>query len=190
MTLLLVRHTPPRIAPGHCYGRLDVPLAASAATDIATAVAALPRVAHVICSPAQRCLPLGAALARRDAAELVLEPALAELDFGSWEGVAWDAIERSAIDAWAADPWGYAPGGGESLSTLWSRVAALLAKLPPAPVPVAVVSHHGPLRVMLLQLLQRPWRELFDYQLDFGNAWLVDRSTANGVLLPPGARLH
>ncbi len=190
MTLLLVRHTTPCIEPGRCYGRLDVPLAESAATDIGATVAVLPRVARVLCSPAQRCLPLGAALARRDEAELVLEPALAELDFGAWEGIAWDDIDRSAIDAWAADPWGYAPGGGESLATLWSRVATLVARLPPAPVPVAVVSHHGPLRVMLLQLLRRPWRELFDYKLDFGGAWQVDRTGAHAVRVPVVTRLH
>ena len=139
MTLLLVRHTAPCIEPGRCYGRLDVPLAASADSDIRATLAALPRVAHVLCSPAQRCLPLGAALARRDQAVLLPEPALAELDFGAWEGLAWDDIDRAAIDAWAADPWGYAPGGGESLATLWSRVATLVRRLPPSPVAVVTV---------------------------------------------------
>jgi alpha-ribazole phosphatase len=190
MTLLLVRHTTPQIEPQRCYGRLDVPLAASAEADIAAAVAALPRVERVICSPARRCLPLGAALARRDQADLVPEPALAELDFGTWEGVAWDDVDRTAVDAWAADPWGYAPGDGESLATLWARIAGLVARLPPPPATVALVSHHGPLRVLLLQLLQRPWQELFDYKLDFGGSWLVERTIHGGVRVPAFSRPH
>ena len=109
--------------------------------------------------------------------------ALEELDFGAWEGEAWERIERAAIDAWAADPWGYAPGGGETLATLWARVAAFAADLPRDDGRVAVVSHHGPLRVLLLQLLGRPWQEFFNHQLDFGAAFELELPAGAGARL-------
>lgn len=183
MNLLLVRHTRPLIASGRCYGRLDVPLAATGASDVEAAIGRLKPVARIYASPARRCQALAAALGARDGVPVTTTAALEELDFGAWEGEAWERIERAAIDAWAADPWGYAPGGGETLATLWARVAAFAADLPRDDGRVAVVSHHGPLRVLLLQLLGRPWQEFFNHQLDFGAAFELELPAGAGARL-------
>jgi len=55
--LWLVRHARPLVAPGLCYGRLDMAADASASRSAATALAhALPaKVAGVWHSPLQRC---------------------------------------------------------------------------------------------------------------------------------------
>ena len=128
--LWLVRHAQPLVAPGVCYGRLDLPadMAATAASAQALA-AALPagmRLAHH--SPLQRCEQLAQALhgLRPD---LALKPdaQLQELDFGAWEGRTWDAIGRVPVDAWTADFARHRPGGGESLAGMLTRVAAALA---------------------------------------------------------------
>ena len=128
--LWLVRHAQPLVAPGVCYGRLDLPadMAATAASAQALA-AALPagmRLAHH--SPLQRCEQLAQALhgLRPD---LALKPdaQLQELDFGAWEGRTWDAIGRVPVDAWTADFARHRPGGGESLAGMLERVAAALA---------------------------------------------------------------
>jgi alpha-ribazole phosphatase len=53
-----------------------------------------------------------------------LEPALLELDFGSWEGRPWAEIGQSEVDNWIADFVNRAPGGGESLATLLERAGS------------------------------------------------------------------
>ena len=128
--LWLVRHAQPLVAPGVCYGRLDLPADAAATAASAQALAAaLPasvRLAHH--SPLQRCEQLAQALqALRPGLALKPEARLQELDFGTWEGCAWDAIGRAPVHAWTADFAHHRPGGGESLAHMLGRVAAALA---------------------------------------------------------------
>ena len=129
--LWLVRHAQPDIAPGICYGRLDVPALTAASRTAAHALAqALPQqVAAVWHSPLQRCelLALDLLDLRPDLTQKTRpEPRIAELDFGTWEGRAWEAIARAEIDAWSARLHDHAPGGGESLAAMLARVAAAL----------------------------------------------------------------
>ncbi len=127
--LWLVRHARPLVAPGLCYGRLDMAADASASRSAATALAhALPaKVAGVWHSPLQRCELLALELrALRPDLATNPEPRIAETDFGAWEGQAWSAIARAEIDAWAANLAGHAPGGGESLAAMLQRVALAL----------------------------------------------------------------
>jgi alpha-ribazole phosphatase len=53
-----------------------------------------------------------------------VDPALAEMDFGDWDGRAWAAISRAEIEAWCANFLAYAPGGGEAVAALLARVRA------------------------------------------------------------------
>ena len=80
MELYLIRHTALDSTTGICYGRTDVPLAASAEQDIQRVLAVLPTFEHVYSSPAQRCTRLAEALALRDQCALTVDPALGELD--------------------------------------------------------------------------------------------------------------
>jgi alpha-ribazole phosphatase len=138
--IALVRHPAADVAPGICYGRLDVPV-----TDQAAVAALVVRLAAfggtVWSSPAQRCRVVANGL--RDP---VVDPRLQELDFGEWEGVAWDDVPRAALDAWAADVSGFAPPGGESGSALVARVRAFASALPAGDH--VVITHGGPLKVL------------------------------------------
>lgn len=129
MKLWLVRHAAPEVAPGVCYGRLDVPASAGATQQAAaTLAAALPPSVRLATSPALRCRQLAEAVtALRPDLQPTEDPRLAEMDFGAWEGRLWDAIGQPAIDAWTADFFRFAPGGGESLQALMARVGAALA---------------------------------------------------------------
>lgn len=123
--LWLVRHARPLVAPGLCYGRLDMPADAQASRAAAAALAQAlpPTVAQVWHSPLQRCelLALELQALRPDLASSP-EPRIAEMDFGAWEGQAWNAIARAEIDAWAANLADHAPGGGEPLAAMLARV--------------------------------------------------------------------
>lgn len=126
--LWLVRHAAPLVAPGTCYGGLDVPADAQATRAAAERLAtALPPGARVAHSTLQRCELLAHELqALRPDLTFTPDARLREMDFGRWEGLTWDAIGESAIDTWVSGFATHAPGGGESLAHMLHRVAAAL----------------------------------------------------------------
>ena len=141
-----MRHPAPDIAPGLCYGRLDVGLSAvgQAALDPMRTALAASGIRRVVTSPARRCLRL----AHRIAADPLIDERLQELDFGAWEGLSWDLVPRDLLDAWAADPLGFAPPGGESGADLIARVQLACAALRAVDEDGIVITHGGPLRLM------------------------------------------
>jgi alpha-ribazole phosphatase len=181
MELALIRHTRCDIAAGTCYGHLDVPLAATAAADIALTLSRVPPVELVFSSPSRRCHTLAQALALRDACEIRVSHELRELHFGAWEGQLWSDIPRATSDEWATDPWNIAPPGGESESALWqrvSRVAEDLRKLCETQR-IAVVSHGGPLRHLRCQLTGTPASERWQWTCNWGDvAFIAPRESA------------
>ena len=86
MTLWLVRHAQPLIAPGICYGQLDIPADTKATVVCATQLLqVLPKRIQIVSSPLQRCEQLAQTL-------IGLEPDFAyktdsrlqEMNFGQW----------------------------------------------------------------------------------------------------------
>jgi alpha-ribazole phosphatase len=140
--VFLIRHPPPLIDPGVCYGRLDV-----GCRDLDRVAAdlhsRLPADLAVHSSPLRRALRLAWALSPQ--APVCVDPRLAEIDFGAWEGRRWDDIAREEIDAWAADVSGFAPPGGESVAALSARALDFAASLSND---AAVVTHAGVMRVL------------------------------------------
>ncbi|MBS1103594.1 histidine phosphatase family protein [Gluconobacter sp. Dm-62] len=150
LPVLLIRHPPVEGMAGQCYGRTDVPLQ-SGWTGLARGLSIVARGAGcrvVASSPSGRCRLLAEQLAVRGGMELRIDPRLAELDFGAWEGLAWNDLPRADLDHWAADPEGFSPPGGESGEQLLSRARYFWKDLTQAQEPVCVVSHGGPLRIL------------------------------------------
>jgi alpha-ribazole phosphatase len=175
MELALIRHTRCEIAAGTCYGHLDVPLADTAAADIALTLSRVPPVDLVFSSPSRRCHALAQALVLRDACEMRISSELRELNFGSWEGLRWDDIPRATSDAWSMDTWNIAPPGGESESVLWQRVARVadeLLKLRQTKR-IAIVSHGGPLRHLRCLLTGTPASERWSWACNWGDVALI-----------------
>ena len=148
MQLYLVRHPPPLVSPGLCYGRTDLAVAPAETARVAPALSnALPAGAALFSSPLQRCLDLATALG--GAAAPAIDARLAELDFGSWEMQSWEHIARADIDAWAADTVHYRPGGGESVLHMAERVSAFYADLAAlSPAHAIIVCHAGTIRLL------------------------------------------
>lgn len=125
-SLWLLRHAQPLIAPGVCYGQLDVPADPGATLQAGMGLGAvLPRHCTVRTSPLQRCAQLAQSLQVPETC-LTVDARIQEMNFGRWEGCAWNDIGRAAVDAWAQDLFATAPGGGESLSAMLQRVRAAL----------------------------------------------------------------
>jgi alpha-ribazole phosphatase len=152
----LIRHTRPQVDAQVCYGRLDVPLAYTSGGEIATVLAALPRVHAIISSPSRRCTLLAGAIGERDQVAVRTDTRLLEINFGTWEGQSWAAVPRVELDAWVEDTWQMCPGAGESLQSLWRRIAAFRAehvtsRTMSSSAAILIVSHQGPLRVLWAQ---------------------------------------
>ncbi len=124
-TLWLVRHGRPLVAAGVCYGATDVAADPQHTAQIGAMLAdRLPPGAEVRSSPLQRCLVLAQAVsAARSDLVLRIEPRIAEMDFGCWEGWRWDAIPKAAFDTWTAQFDQHRFGGAESVQDLMHRVA-------------------------------------------------------------------
>jgi alpha-ribazole phosphatase len=158
MTLWVVRHAQPLIAPGTCYGALDVEADAAATQQAAQALAeVLPQDAKVRCSTLQRCELLAQYLCGlRPDLVLKPEPRLVEMNFGVHEGAAWADIPKEALDAWTADFWCHRFGGAESLAELMARVRsaweddAASQDDTSGPVDTIWITHAGVARAALL----------------------------------------
>ncbi|MGH3683188.1 MAG: histidine phosphatase family protein, partial [Natronosporangium sp.] len=181
--LVLVRHGATDRTEQHRYaGRADLPLSPAGqeqAAALAARVARLvPTMAAVVSSPLSRCTATAAAIAAAAGSArsvgsaglagsagsgsagdppVVIEPDLIECDFGAWEGRTLAEIRAQWPDqlaAWLASA-GAVPPGGESLQQLAKRVRRVGATLRDAypELPVVVVSHVWPLKVMLRDAL-------------------------------------
>ena len=72
------------------------------------------------------------------------DPRLAELSYGTWEGLSWKEIEvdhPNALADWRADPHTFCPPGGESHAELRQRIKAALADIIAANIRTVVVGH-------------------------------------------------
>ena len=128
MRLWLVRHAPPLVAPGTCYGAWDLPADSAPTRACAQQLGqALPGPALVWHSPLQRCLQLAQAVqSARPDWQPVPDTRLREMDFGAWEGRPWNSLAKADIDAWTADFAHHRPGGGEPLTDMLERVGQAL----------------------------------------------------------------
>lgn len=152
MTLWLVRHAQPLVAPGVCYGRTDMPADACATRHCAERLAqALPLGTAVMASPLQRCEQLRQSLSGlRPDLVFKTDVRLQEMDFGAWEGRAWADIDKAELKAWTDNFSAYRTGGtGESVAGFMARVTAAFDALNPA-LNACWLTHAGVIRASTL----------------------------------------
>jgi probable phosphoglycerate mutase len=144
-SLFLVRHaTTDASASGrNLGGTTDMPLSAAghrlAAALARTLHAELAELPHdevrLVTSPARRCretiAPVAAMLGRDDA-DVVAEPGLIEIDYGTWDGLTPDeclARDPELRRAWPADPYATRCPGGESGADVAARAFPILDRI-------------------------------------------------------------
>lgn len=152
MALWLIRHALPLIEAGVCYGALDIPADPASTQRAAERLAeALPAGLALRCSPLRRCRQLASALAAlRPDLGCGLDPRLAEMDFGLWEGQRWADLGAAALDAWTADFARHRPGGGESVQAFMQRVGAAWQEARHSGQATAWITHAGVIRAASL----------------------------------------
>lgn len=160
----LVRHAPTEWTGRRWCGRSDPPLSEAGlaaadrlAADLAAEVAADPGTGRgaslvILSSPSRRALQTGRAIARAVAAPILIEPDLAEVDFGATDGLTWDELVAAhpslaeAILAGTDPDW----PGGETRAQVTARAHTMADRLleRARSGDVIVVSHGGLLRAL------------------------------------------
>jgi alpha-ribazole phosphatase len=146
MELWCWRHPRARGAAGRCIGITDLLVDPRKARRLAHRIRAvvrregLPRVVWV--SPLARSRAVGRWLARWGFT-CRIDARLAELDFGRWDGRPWSAVPWAEVQAWEADLRHHAPGGGECLAQLHTRVQAFVAERHAAGDAAVLLVGHG-----------------------------------------------
>lgn len=182
--LFLVRHGETMANREYRYiGTRDDPLSTlgqTQAIQIAEALAVLP-VEAVYSSPLQRTYVTALPIAARHSLEVQQVDDLRECDFGTWEGLSRaEVIERSPEDGQRLREWernaSIAPPGGESFEALQQRVCAAVEYLAHAHPDQAIVlvSHVGPIKVLLSAALGTPISSTFRIFLDPATISVVD----------------
>lgn len=91
----------------------------------------------------------------------VVEPQLADLDFGSWRGIDLAGVRPADLAVWLTDPT-QAPYGGESVVELVRRVRRWMDGLAPLRGRLVAVTHPAVIRAAILVALDAPpksfWR--------------------------------
>ncbi len=180
MDIHLIRH-PRTIAPrGTCYGAADI----AADPEILEADAAriapiLPDNARFLSSPMTRAHTLASRLAGRP---VPTDPRLVEMDFGTWENRLWSDIPRTEIGAWAADTGGYTPPNGESVNTMATRVIGWWNSIEITDVPLIVITHGGPLRVIAAHILGAPAANSIALDISWGGRVTIRRDAQSTML--------
>ncbi len=161
MKLWLVRHALTDAAPGLCYGRTDVGVPAEATLQAAQGVVAqIPLGVALYGSPLRRCAELARTLAMlRPDLQARIDPRLAEMDFGAWEGRLWSSIAREDFDAWTGNFADGNPGvHGESTRRFMQRVGEAFDDWRASGRDAVWVTHAGVMRAV--QLLHRGVRHV------------------------------
>lgn len=177
------RHPRPRerALAGRCIGRTDLAADPRKARRLAARIRRWAQRHRwtdrtLWTSPLARAAIVGRLL-RRHGWQHRIDPRLAEVDFGRWDGLPWAQIPVTEIDHWCQNLLNQQPGGGESVAMLAYRVAACCSDL--GGQPAIIIGHGGWLRVA--QALATGER------LDAGNWGAIGLVHGAGLAFDPAA---
>jgi len=159
--ILFIRHAETDMAGTFCGGRSDPELNARGRVQLAELISRLreEEISVVYTSDLRRAHQTGIAVARAFGVDCRARPALREIDFGQWEGLAWEEIERrdkAYALRWIAEyPHLQAPDGEDFCDferRVLREVNTLSAEAEVSGCRIAVVTHAGVLRTVLCAL--------------------------------------
>ncbi|MDX8404614.1 MAG: histidine phosphatase family protein [Mariprofundus sp.] len=159
LTLDLLRHG--ALQGGIKYrGHTDDPLTAQGRADMDAVWRQLAmEVDIIVTSPLSRCAEAANDWAAQAAIPCIIEPRVAEIFYGSWEGKTSDEIRSTfpgMLEQWRRDPTGMRPPNGESPEELRHRLEQWLSEVSNAYQGrhMLLVSHSGVLRMLISLAMQ------------------------------------
>ena len=116
---------------------------------------------RIVASPLRRCAEPARAWAARAGVALAIEPRVAEMRYGAWEGMSADEIRGrfpGMLEQWRANPEGMRIPGAETMDDLSARIADFWRDLcaEHAGGRILVVAHSGSLRMLIAHVLGAP----------------------------------
>ena len=156
------------------------------AGQLAEALATLP-ITAVYSSPLVRASATATAIAQQHRLEVQVCDELRECHFGKWEGLSRaEVLARDAdhLRSWEQDAT-VAPPGGESFAAMQQRVRTFVEQLAQQHTgeSLALVSHVGPIKVLLAAALDAPLSASFRIFLDPATISVVDWQQDGGALV-------
>ncbi len=168
-----------------------------AQAELLAGVLAILPVRAVYSSPLQRTYHTALPIAARHDLEVQALNELIESSFGLWEGLTRaEVLARSTDDAqrlraWERDP-SIAPPDGESFEAVRIRVRAAVERLAQAhpDQTIVLVSHVGPIKVLLCEALNAPLSSIFNIFLDPATISVIDWQEARPVVRLLNSHAH
>jgi len=137
------------------------------------------QVDFIFSSPLKRAMMTAEAIAGKNRLRLQTNSDLKERPFGIWDGMYFAAIERDfpgEYQAWKKNPDIFVPEGGESIHALLARVKKAVDDivLRHHGKTVVIVTHVGPIRVMVSHSLNMPLQGYRQLTIDYGSLTRID----------------
>jgi len=145
------------------------------------------KLSAIFASDLGRAWNTAAATAAHQDCPFIADPRLRELHYGEWQGMTYDEIRQGdpqRLAAWEADRMKASPPGGESLLQLAERVQAAIECIQKAypEGTVLVVSHAGPIKVLLSQALGLPPTAYWQFRLEHATLSVLSLYPQGGIL--------
>lgn len=180
--LILIRHGETDWSKENKYlGTAEIPLNQKGIEQAKAIAQALKRevLNTVYSSILSRAMVTAEIIAKESGVPLQKDPRLNELSFGSWEGQTLAEITEQDPNVWSR--WqeefeSFSPPRGEQIRELKDRVLYFLQTLIESPDyhAVAIVSHAGPIKVILLHALGAPLKSFWRIKLDLGAISIIE----------------
>ncbi|MGH2510412.1 MAG: histidine phosphatase family protein [Ktedonobacteraceae bacterium] len=156
------------------------------ATQLAAALTALP-IRAVYSSPLQRARHTAEAIAVPHQLTVQVTPELRECNFGAWEGLSRAEVvaqDATRLHTWEQDAT-MAPPDGESFAAMQQRVCTYIEQLAEkhAEQALALVSHVGPIKVLLAAAIEAPLSASFRIFLDPATISVIDWQAGGHALV-------
>ncbi|HZS81824.1 MAG TPA: histidine phosphatase family protein [Stellaceae bacterium] len=188
-----VRHAPVTVNEGRVYGQTDLPCDCTNRAVFAGLAAKLPKDAVWVTSNLQRTHQTAAAIigaglpgpAAIPGPGVIVEPDLAEQNFGAWHGKKYSDLPTLLGEAyhrfWLA-PVAMAPEGGESFLDLLDRVRPAIRRLDEqhAGRDIIAVAHGGTIRAALAEALDLSPETALAFTIDNCSLTQIERHRGPG----------
>lgn len=181
-TLILVRHGETAWhAKNQYYGHTDVPLSPKGykqGLDVARALSGA-QVDAVYTSDLTRSKEVGDLVAKEHELEVVVNPALREMNFGEWEGKTHDELlvgDAGRYGSWLDAPGMIATPEGETLPILAARVKDAITTIvrENKGKQIVLVAHGGPIKTTLMDALGIPFSHFMRLEIKYGSFSVLD----------------
>lgn len=172
LTLDLLRHGALEGGPKY-RGQIDEALTLKGRSDMDRVWAKLSeQVDGIITSPLSRCAEPARAWACENNSECLIEPRIAEMFYGQWEGKTKEEIESEfpgQITRWRKNPEGLRPPGGESTAEFEQRIKLWWQETCNnyKDRHMLVVAHSGTIRMIIAHALHAPVKSTRHLELPY-----------------------